>query len=163
MATASARSLFSCARVNVNLTGVQYSSDGDYGNHATASEMSLPTLLKFKRRQRVMRYLLTIIIDRVLKEAQNAGKLGTRINTAYDITFPEIDSGEHNALAQSMNWLMPALQTAKSQGWISDETAMKIMFKYCGEEIDVHGEMAKIADQKLTPTKSPAKNRPHPP
>jgi hypothetical protein len=29
-----------------------YLSDGDQGNRATAAEMSLPTLLKFKRRQR---------------------------------------------------------------------------------------------------------------
>ena len=125
-----------------------YLSDGDYGNRATASEMSLPTLLKFKRRQRIVRYMLTAILDRVIKEAQRVGKLGPRQNTAYEITFPEIDSEEHNTLAQGMNWLMPALQTAKSQGWISDETAMKIMFEYCGEEIDIHAEMAKIKSQR---------------
>jgi hypothetical protein len=39
------------------------------------------------------------------------------------------------------------LQTAKSQGWISDETAMKIMFEYCGEEVDIHAEREKIASQ----------------
>jgi hypothetical protein len=124
-----------------------YLSDGDYGNRATASEMSLPTLLKFKRRQRVVRYMLTGILDRVIKEAQRVGRLGPRQNTAYEITFPEIDSGEHNVLAEGMHWLMPALQTAKSQGWISDETAMKVMFEYCGEEVDVHAEMAKIKSQ----------------
>jgi hypothetical protein len=124
-----------------------YLSDGDYGNRATASEMSLPTLLKFKRRQRVIRYMLAGILDRVIQEAQRAGKLGPRIDTSYEITFPEIDSGEHNTLAQGMHWLMPALQTAKSQGWISDETAMKIMFEYCGEEVDIHAEMEKIASQ----------------
>jgi hypothetical protein len=46
-----------------------------------------------------------------------------------------------------MNWLLPALQTAKSQGWISDETAMKVMFEYCGEEVDIHEELRKIANQ----------------
>jgi hypothetical protein len=125
-----------------------YLSDGDNGNRATATEMSLPTLLKFKRRQRVVRYMLTAIVDRVIAEARRAGKLGPRVNTAYEITFPEIDSGEHNTLAQGMQWLLPALQTAKSQGWISDETAMKIMFEYCGEEVDVHEELARIADQQ---------------
>ncbi len=125
-----------------------YLSDGDNGNRATASEMSLPTLLKFKRRQRIVRYMLAAILDRVLAEAQKAGKLGPRINTAYEITFPEIDSGEHNTLAQGMQWLLPALQTAKSQGWLSDETAMKIMFEYCGEEVDVHEELVRIADER---------------
>jgi hypothetical protein len=124
-----------------------YLADGDNGNRATASEMSLPTLLKFKRRQKIIRYMLCIIIDRVIAEAQKAGKLGPRIDTSYDITFPEIDSGEHNALAQGMNWLLPALQTAKSQGWLSNETAMKIMFEFCGEEVDIHEELSKIARQ----------------
>jgi hypothetical protein len=124
-----------------------YLSDGDNGNRATASAMALPTLLKFKRRQRVVRYLLQVIIDRVLKEAQKAGKIGPRVNLAYEITFPEIDSGEHNTLAQGMQWLVPALQTAKSQGWLSDETAMKIMFEYCGEDVNVHEELSRVAKQ----------------
>ena len=70
-------------------------SDGDQGNRATAAEMSLPTLLKFKRRQRVIKYMLQRIIDRVILEAQKAGKLGkgSRMDTSYEITFPEIDFG----------------------------------------------------------------------
>ena len=124
-----------------------YLSDGDNNNRATAAEMALPTLLKFKRRQRVLRYMLRQILDRVILEAQKAGRLGPRVDTTYDITFPEIDSGEHNLLAQGMNWLLPALQTAKAQGWISDETAMKIMFEYCGEEVDIHEELARISSQ----------------
>ncbi|MBV9228011.1 MAG: hypothetical protein JOZ18_01770 [Chloroflexi bacterium] len=122
-----------------------YLADGDNGNRATASEMSLPTLLKFKRRQRVVKYMLKCILDRVIAEAKRAGKLGARIDTSYEITFPEIDSGEHNTLAQALNWLVPALKTARAEGWISDETAMKIMFEYCGTEVDIHAEMAKIA------------------
>jgi hypothetical protein len=121
-----------------------YLADGDNGNRATAAEMSLPTLLKFKRRQRIVKHMLRLILDRVLLEAQRAGRLPRDIDTGYDITFPEIDSGEHHALAQGMNWLVPALQIARQQGWVSDETAMRIMFEYCGEEIDVHEEMRRI-------------------
>jgi hypothetical protein len=124
-----------------------YLADGNNGNRATATEMSLPTLLKFKRRQRIIKYMLQRILDRVIEEATKAGKLGPRVDTSYTITFPEIDSGEHNVLAQGMNWLLPALQTAKNQGWISDETAMRIMFEFCGEEIDIHEERQRIARQ----------------
>ncbi len=122
-----------------------YLSDGDNGNRATAAEMSLPTLLKFKRRQRMIRYVLTCILDRVINEATRVGKLGPRVDTTYEITFPEIDSGEHHTLAQGMSWLVPALQAAKHQGWVSDETAMRIMFEFCGEEVDIHEELAKIS------------------
>lgn len=124
-----------------------YLSDGENGNRATASEMSLPTLLKFKRRQRVMRYLLTRILDRVIAEAQRVGKLGPRTNTRYEITFPEIDAQESATLAGSMNALVQALTVAKSQGWVSDETAMRLLFEFAGEDVDVHEELAKIARQ----------------
>ena len=125
-------------------------SDGDQGNRATAAEMSLPTLLKFKRRQRVIKYMLERIIDRVILEAQNAGKLGkgTRVDTSYEITFPEIDSGEHQTLAQATNLMVTALANASARGWISDETAMKIIFEFCGEEVDIAEEMQKIVAER---------------
>ncbi|MBE3561059.1 MAG: hypothetical protein IMW89_17830, partial [Ktedonobacteraceae bacterium] len=122
-----------------------YLSDGDNGNRATAAEMSLPTLLKFKRRQRVLKYLLTCILDRVIEEARRAGKLGPRADTSYTITFPEIDSGEQQTLARSVSWLVPALQAARQQQWISDETAMQLLFEFCGKEVNVQEERAKIA------------------
>jgi hypothetical protein len=124
-----------------------YLSDGDNGNRATASEMSLPTLLKFKRRQRTIRFMLARILDRVIQEAQRAGKLGSSVDTSYEITFPEIDGSEQHILAQGMNWLVPALQAARSSGWISDETAMRMMFEFCGEEVDVYAEQERIRRQ----------------
>ncbi len=103
-----------------------------YDGNATAAEMTLPTLLKFKRRQRVIKYMLERIIDRVILEAQKAGKLGkgTRVDTSVCITFPEIDSGEHQTLAQATNLMVTALANASAKGWISDETAMKIIFEF---------------------------------
>jgi hypothetical protein len=126
-------------------------SDGDQGNRATAAEMSLPTLLKFKRRQRVIKYMLQRIIDRVILEAQKAGKLGkgARVDTSYEITFPEIDSGEHFTLAQAVNQLIMALSNASAKGWVSDETAMRIMFEFAGEEIDIPEEMDKVAQERF--------------
>jgi len=125
-----------------------YLSDGDQGNRATAAEMSLPTLLKFKRRQRYIKYMFTCIIDRVILEAQRAGRIGPRVDTSYEITFPEIDSGEHQTLAQATNLLVTAMANAKQQGWISDETAMQMMFEFAGEEIDVPEEINKVATER---------------
>ncbi len=95
-----------------------YLSDGDNGNRATAAEMSLPTLLRFQRRQHTMRYVLRCMLDRVLAEAQRVGKLGPRIDTSYDVLMPEIDSGEGQTLAQGTNTMVMALAAAKAQGWV---------------------------------------------
>jgi hypothetical protein len=127
-------------------------SDGSNGNRATAAEMGLPTFLKFQRRQYVMRAMLVCILDRVLHEARKAGRLPGDLDTHYDIIFPEIDVGDHQTLATAVQQLVSALTTAKAQGWVSDETAMRLLFQFAGEEIDVNEERARIrkaGDQQI--------------
>lgn len=121
-----------------------YLSDGAQGNRATAAEMGLPTLLKFQRRQQVMRHMLRVILDRVISEAQKAGRLNPNIDTHYDIVFPEIDVADHQTQAMALNQLANGLSVARQQGWVSDETAMRILFQTVGCEIDVHDERAHI-------------------
>jgi hypothetical protein len=122
-----------------------YLSDGSYGNRATAAEMGLPTLLKFQRRQYVMRAMLRAILDRVLEEACRAGALAREVDRHYDIIFPEIEVTDHATLAGAVQMLVSALSAAKAEGWVSDETAMRLIFQFAGEEIDVHEEKGRIA------------------
>jgi hypothetical protein len=124
-----------------------YLSDGTSSTRATAAEMGLPTLLRFQRRQKTMRNMLTCILDRVILEAKKAGRIGPRVDTSYDILFPEIDSSDNETLAQGVYYLMQGLVAAKAQGWISDETAMQLLFQCVNEEVDVHEELAKIANR----------------
>ncbi len=121
-----------------------YLSDGNYGNRATAAEMGLPTFLKFQRRQHVMRAMLRAILDRVLREACKARVLAPESDLGYDILFPEIDVVDHQTLANATQLLVAALTTAKEQGWVSDETAMRLLFQFAGEELDIHEEQARI-------------------
>ena len=122
-------------------------SDGANGNRATASEMGLPTFLKFQRRQHVLRAVLRTLLDRVLLEARKARVLPADIDTSYDILFPEIDVADAQTLASATQMLVSALTTAKQEGWVSDETAMRLLFQFAGEELDVHEEQARIRTQ----------------
>jgi hypothetical protein len=106
--------------------------------------MGLPTFLKFQRRQHVMRAMLRVILDRVLLEARKARVLPQDIDTSYDILFPDIDVADHQTLAHATQMLVAALSTAKQQGWVSDETAMRLLFQFAGEELDIHEEQARI-------------------
>ncbi|GCE21603.1 hypothetical protein [Dictyobacter kobayashii] len=86
-----------------------YLSDASQGNRATAAEMGLPALLRFQRRQKILKYIVRTILDRVLLEARRAGKLGTSIDTSYDVLFPEIDCADHQTLASACRaWSMPS-------------------------------------------------------
>jgi len=78
-----------------------YLSDGSVATRATAAEMGLPTLLKFQRRQYVMRNVLRTILNRVVQTARKAGTLPANIDTQYDIIFPEIDVADNQALASA--------------------------------------------------------------
>ncbi len=121
-----------------------YLSDGSNGNRATASEMGLPTLLKFLRRQQVMKSMLRAILDRVLAEARKVGALREDIDASYDVIFPEIDVDDHQVLAAATRTLVSALSAARTQGWVSDETAMRLLFQFAGEEVDLAQERARI-------------------
>lgn len=125
-----------------------YLSDGDGPTKATASEMSLPTILKFQRRQYIMRNMLRAILDRVIQEATRARRLPETIDTGYDIQFPEIEVADNQALATATQFMVSALAAAKQQGWISDETCMRLLFQFAGEEIDIHEELARIAGKE---------------
>ncbi|HEY6540279.1 MAG TPA: hypothetical protein VIZ18_05045 [Ktedonobacteraceae bacterium] len=88
--------------------------------------------------------MLRTILERVLKEARKAGRLAEEIDTHYDIIFPEIDVADHQTLASATQMLVSALTVAKEQGWVSDETAMRLLFQFAGEEIDTSEEQARI-------------------
>ncbi len=125
-----------------------YLSDGANGNRATASEMGLPTFLKFQRRQHILRAMLRTILDRVLLEARKAKAIAPDSDTHYDILFPEIDVADSQTLASATQLLVSALTVAKQEGWVSDETAMRLLFQFAGEELDVHEEQERIRTQR---------------
>ncbi|HLX57992.1 MAG TPA: hypothetical protein VKR83_13300 [Ktedonobacteraceae bacterium] len=91
-----------------------------------------------------MRAMLRAVLDRVLTEARKAGRLAASIDTQYDIIFPEIDVADHQTLASASQMLVSALTVAKAQGWVSDETAMRLLFQFAGVEIDISEEQARI-------------------
>lgn len=125
-----------------------YLSDGSNGTRATAAEMGLPTLLKFQRRQQMVKYMLRSILDRVLLEARKAGRLSADLDTTYEVIFPEIDVDDHQTLAGATQTLVTALSAAKAQGWVSDETAMRLLFQFAGEEVDLAQEQARICREE---------------
>jgi len=109
-----------------------YLAEGGNVNKATAAEMGLPTLKRFERRQDYVGFMLRTILDRVLHEAQQAGLLSARQDKRYDIIFPPIDTDDGEGIASAIGKLVPALQTAKQEGWLSDATAMKLLHRFLG-------------------------------
>jgi hypothetical protein len=89
-----------------------------------------------KRRQNVTKSILHVILDRVILEARRAGTLSKSLDTSYDVIFPEIDSADL-MISASTTQSLTALTQARVQGWVSDETMMRLLFQAAGAEVDV--------------------------
>jgi len=140
-----------------------YLSEGGEVNYATASEMGLPTFRKFQRRQDQFALLIRAIIDRVIAEAVRAGTLPVGVDRAYEVTMPELAPDDNAQAAQAAATMATALTTARAQGWVSDETAMRLLYASANAPIDVAEERERIARERnaaltpsaLTPNPSP--------
>lgn len=121
-----------------------YLSEGGNVNRATAAEMGLPTLKRFQRRQHYLRYLLGTVLDRVIDEALRADRLPAGIDRRYDIVLPALDDRDLASIAQATSTMTTALATARAQGWITDETAVHLLFECAGGQVDAAAEWARL-------------------
>jgi len=124
-----------------------YLSEGGDVNRATAAEMGLPTLKKYRRRQDYLGYILRQILDRVIAEAQKAGTLPKGVDTGYAVHFPELLTEDSNQIGIATYRMSQALSTAQSLGLVSQETAARMFFEFARTEVDVAEELERIADE----------------
>jgi hypothetical protein len=134
-----------------------YLSEGGNVNYATAAEMGLPTLRKFTRRQDEFVLMLRTILDRVVAEAVNSGKLSENSDLSYQIHVPELAPDDNSTLAQAAGSIATALATAMSQGLVSRESAMRMFFQSANlPDIDVQEEIARMEAEQAAGVVTPA-------
>ncbi len=138
-----------------------YLSEGGNANRATAAEMGLPTFRKFQRRQDQFALLLRTIVDRVLDEAVRTGTLPAGIDRSYEVRMPELAPDDNTSAATAAGTMAAALATARQQGWVSEETAMRLFYASADVEIDIHEERERIAAEQRPspPTPLPVRGR----
>jgi hypothetical protein len=130
-----------------------YLADGQNSNRATAGEMSLPTIKKFKRRQQLMAHILRVVLQRVIAEKQQRGLLPKSADTELTFAFPDIDTDDNLQLGQASFYVARALAIAKGQGWVGDETAARLLFESLGEDVDAVREVeVAAAERAVTPS-----------
>ena len=108
-------------------------AEGGNANRATAAEMGLPTTKRFQRRQQVFRAFLAQIVDRVLREARRAGRLGPRVNRAYAIQFEELSPIPVQGTAGALRDLSEALTQAIAQQLITVEAARRMFLRFAAQ------------------------------
>jgi len=134
--------------------GLHYFGEGDAMNYATAKEMGEPTARFYTDRQTDLGYFLVDLVTAAWNRHQAA--LGQPVDPADDLGLTthtaEVARADNESLASAAHDITEALRTMKEQGWITDEQAVRLAFKFAGEVIG-EDEVKEILNQ--TPDKQP--------
>ena len=110
-----------------------YLSDGGDVNRATAAEMGLPVVKKYQRRQDFLGYLLRHILNRVILEGQNAGRIPRTVDRTYEIRFPSLQPEDAAVKGEAAFSMARALQIVRDLDLVTPEDATKLFMGVLGE------------------------------
>ncbi len=123
--------------------------EGDGVNRATAVAMDTPVFRMLRARQRYVRFIFEHIfrfcIDQaIIKRTLPADE--ANFSTDISASLPEFSAKDEAQIATTLTEVVNAMTVARSQNWISDETAAKLVAMIAGKfglDIDSEEEIAK--------------------
>jgi hypothetical protein len=118
-----------------------YLSEGCDVNRATAAEMGLPVVKRYRRRQDYLAHILRTVLDRVIAEAQRAGTLPRTIDTTYEVRFPPLQPEDTKDIGTAAWHMAQGLQIARDLGLVSRETAARLFLDAVRESADAGEEV----------------------
>jgi hypothetical protein len=136
--------------------GLHYLGEGEAVNYATAKEMGEPTARYYAERQMGFTYiLLDLVAVAYHRYCVIAGE--TFPDDPEDLqlvaSVTEVARADNESLAKSARLIVEALAKMYAQGWIDDETAAQLAFKFAGEPLgsdDIAEILAKASMAKST-------------
>lgn len=124
-------------------------------NIAVSQEMSAPTYKMFSARQRLIIYILTGVLNEVIREADAHGMLTgvTEEEKVFKLNAPEMASKDISKFSTAIQQLTTSLVAAVSSSWIDQETACKLYafsISLIGYELDVDAIKGKLEAEAET-------------
>jgi hypothetical protein len=117
--------------------GLHYLGEGGTVNYATAKEMGEPTSRFFAERQRDLIHVATALV----RAAYRRFCVVTGRDYVGDAELPisatasEVARKDNESLAAAARDMVEALARMRSFGWIDDQTAVTLAFKFAGEPL----------------------------
>ena len=116
---------------------LHFLGEGEAVNYATAKEMGEPTARFYSDRQTEMCNFLVDLVTAAWWRHQAA--LGQTVkptdNLQLTVHTTEVARADNESLASAARDIAEALRVMKEQGWITDEQAIRLAFKFAGEVI----------------------------
>ena len=135
--------------------GLHYLGEGETVNYATAKEMGEPTARYYSERQKDFVTGLQILTSVAYRRYCVLG-FGTWPDSGdlqIQTSITEVARADNESLAKSAALVVGALVKMAQVGWIDDETAAALSFKFAGEPLGAD-EIAEIL-RKATPKPEP--------
>lgn len=118
-------------------TALHYFGEGEGTNYATAKEMGEPTARFYTERQEEIEGFLKALV--AIAYRRQAAALGHKLAPDIDLqlvtTVAEVARADNESLAKAAAMIVTALVKMREAGWIDDETAVKMAFKFAGEPL----------------------------
>ena len=116
---------------------LHFFSEGDSATRATAVEMGDPTHRFYRQRQRAFGEMLVNLCEvAYLRHSATRGARGwwgQRVDLGLTYDAPDISRADNQALASSAASIVTAFATMADRGWITDELAIRLAFRFAGE------------------------------
>jgi hypothetical protein len=116
-------------------TALHYLSEGANVNYATAKEMGEPTARFYTDRQTAICAFLKDLVAAAYKRRCAILEETPPKDLQLATSTTEVARADNQTLADAAHTIVQALATMKTAGWIDDETAVRLAFKFAGETI----------------------------
>jgi hypothetical protein len=112
---------------------LHFLAEGSSATRSTATEMGDPTHRHYRMRQQDFVSMLIDLTEQAYKRRCALLKLKVPRDLQINAEVPDVSRADNKALADSAKTIVEAFATMKAQGWIDDETAIRLSFKFAGE------------------------------
>jgi hypothetical protein len=112
---------------------LHFFSEGDSATRATAVEMGDPTHRHYRMRQQAMCNILVDLCEQAYRRKAALGLARVPADLGITAEAPDISRQDNLAMAQAAKQIVEAFALMADRGWITDELAIRLSFRFAGE------------------------------
>ncbi|HWR17130.1 MAG TPA: hypothetical protein VN577_20035 [Terriglobales bacterium] len=125
-------------------------ADPTDANRATAGEMGEPTIKKLTARQKVVKSVITSVLNFALYQAKLHGVIAESMSIEWTLQVPDLSPKDLQKGSTVLGSIVNPLSMAADRGWIREETAARafhVVLTQVGIEVDSKEEFEKAQEE----------------
>jgi len=115
---------------------IHFLGEGSQATRSTAEEMGDPTRRHYRMRQQIISGIVVDIVKRAYGRRVGLGLAELPEDWGLVVEATDISKEDNKALAEAALTVVNAFSMMRENGWIDDETAVRLSFKFVGELLD---------------------------